>query len=60
MGGGVAATGGFFAAQLARRRQKTSQALLMPLFSLSLARLSMAFLVTGGDPRAELDDQMDG
>jgi hypothetical protein len=45
MGGGVAATG-FFAAQPASSRQHTSQAFLMPLFSLSRARLSMATLVT--------------
>src|ERR1700683_4726260 len=34
-GGAVAATGCFFAAQPASRRQNTSQALLMPLFSRS-------------------------
>ena len=46
MGGGVAATGCFFAAQPARSRQNTSPVFLMPLFSLSRARLSMAILVT--------------
>jgi hypothetical protein len=46
IGGGVAATGDLFAAQAASSRQQTSQAFLMPLFSLSRARLSMATLVT--------------
>jgi hypothetical protein len=45
-GGGVAATGCFFAAQPARSRQNTSQAFFMPLFCLSRARLSVAILVT--------------
>jgi hypothetical protein len=45
-GGGVAAIGCFFAAQPARSRQNTSPAFLIPLFSLSCARLSMAILVT--------------
>jgi hypothetical protein len=46
MGGGVAATGGLFAAQADSSRQHTSQTFLMPLFSLCRARLSMATLVT--------------
>ena len=46
IGCGVAATGCFFAAQPARSRQNTSQAFLMPLFSLARAHLSMAILVT--------------
>src|SRR5260370_21723337 len=49
MGGGVAATGCFFAAQPASSRQNIRQAFLMPLFSLSRARLSMAILVTRPD-----------
>jgi len=36
MGGRVAATGGFFAAQPVRSRQSPKQTFLMPLFSLSL------------------------
>ena len=35
MGGGVAATGGFFAAQPVRSRQSPRHIFLMPLFSLS-------------------------
>jgi len=35
MGGGVATTGGFFAAQPVRSRQNPRQIFLMPLFSLS-------------------------
>jgi len=46
MGGGVAATGGFLAAQPVRSRQTERQTFLMPLFSLSPDRLSMAILVT--------------
>jgi len=46
IGGGVAATGCFFAAQPAISRQNTRLAFLMPLFSLSRVRLSMAILVT--------------
>ena len=46
MGGGVAATGGFFAVQPVRSRQSPRQTFLMPLFSLSPDRLSMAILVT--------------
>jgi len=44
-GGGVAATGCFFAAQPARSRQSTIPAFLMPsLFSLWRARLSIGNL----------------
>jgi hypothetical protein len=46
MGGGVAATGCFFAAQPVRSRQTKRQIFFMPLFSLSPDRLSMAILVT--------------
>jgi hypothetical protein len=46
MGGGVAATGCFFAAQPVRSRQTKRQTFFMPLFSLSPDRLSMAILVT--------------
>ena len=45
-GGGVAATGGFFAAQPVRNRPTKRQTFLIPLFSLSPDRLSMAILVT--------------
>jgi len=46
MGGGVAATGCFFAAQPVRSTQTKRQTFLIPLFSLSPDRLSMAILVT--------------
>ena len=36
MGGGVAATGGFFAAQPVRNKQTNRHTFLIPLFSLSL------------------------
>ena len=45
-GGGVAATGCFFAAQPARSRQNAKPAFLISLFSRSHACLSMAILVT--------------
>ena len=56
MGAGVGATGGFFAAQPVRNRPTKRQTFLIPLFSLSPDRLSMAILVTrpkGGSKRAE-------
>src|SRR5258708_4109439 len=49
IGGGVVATGCFFAAQPARSRHNTNHALVMSLFSLSRACLSMAILITHTD-----------
>jgi hypothetical protein len=49
IGGGAAATGGFFAAQPARSRQDNSPAFLMPFAFPSRARLSMRILVTRPD-----------
>src|ERR1700732_2472974 len=46
MGGGVAASGCFFAAQPVRTRHTQEANFLIPLFSLSPDRLSMAILVT--------------
>jgi hypothetical protein len=53
-GGGVAATGGFFAAQPVSSKQSPRQTFLMPLFSLSPDRLSMAILVTRPKARVEV------
>src|SRR6202043_3217550 len=51
-GGGVAATGCFFAAQPVKNRQTTRQHFLMPIVSLCTANLSMAILIHAANKRS--------